>query len=67
MMEDQKWMMLRWSSLLGRGSEIVAAIVTHKDGQHLDYSLLPSQICLIIQDARTKILDAPLTLIFSRL
>jgi len=64
MMQDQKLLTLCCHSFLGGGSDIVGAIFPHKGGQNFDYSLISLHSCLIIQDARTKSVDAPLTLIF---
>jgi len=63
MMQDQKLLTLHWRSFLGGGSDIIAAILSHKAGQNFDYSSILSHRCLMIQDARMKIVDAPLTLI----
>ena len=45
---------------------MVAAISTHRGGQHFDYSLMSSHRCFFMQDAITKIVDSPLMLIFRR-
>jgi len=45
---------------------MVAAIFSHKGGENFDFRLISSHNCLLIQDARTKIIDAPLMLIFKR-
>jgi len=66
MMQDQKSLTLRWRSFLGGGSGLVAAIVTHKGNQPFHYSLKSSQSCFGIQDAKTNIVDTPLTLIFGQ-
>jgi len=66
MMQDQKLLTLHWRSFLGGGSNIVTTIFTHKGSQHIDYSVISLHSGLIIKDARTKIVDAPLTLIFRR-
>jgi len=66
MMQDHKLLMLHWRSFLGGGSDIVAATFSHKGVQNFDYSLILSHSCLIIQDGSTKIVDAPLMLIFKR-
>jgi len=66
MMQDQESLTLRWHSLLGGGSDIMAAIVPHKGRRNFDYRLILSHSCMIIQDAKTNMVDAPLTLIFKR-
>jgi len=66
MMQDQKSLMLHWRTFLGGGTDIVNAILSHEGGQNFDYSLISLHSWFIIQDARTKIVDAPLTLIFKR-
>ena len=66
MMQDQKSLTLSWRSFLGGGSDIVSAIFSHEGGQNFDYSFISSHRCLIIQDARARIVDAPLTLNFKR-
>jgi len=58
MMQDQESLTLCCRWFLGGGSDIVAAIFTHTGGQHFDYTLLSSHSCLIIQVARSKIVDA---------
>jgi len=65
MMQDQKLLTLHGPSSLGGGRAIVAAIYTHKRGQHFYYSLLSLNSCLIVLDARTNIIDTPLMLIFA--
>jgi len=49
MMQDQKSLTLHGPSSLGGGRAIVAAIYTHKRGQHFYYSLLSLNSCLIVQ------------------
>jgi len=62
-LQDKKPCTLRWRSFSGGGSEIVAAIFTHKGGQYFDYRLMSSHSCWIIQDASTKSVGPTLTLI----
>ena len=66
MMQDQQLLMLRWRSFSGGGSDIVAAILSHKGGQNFDNGLISSYSCLIISDTSTIIVDAPLRFIFKR-
>jgi len=65
MRQYQILFMLHWPSLLAGGSDIVAAILTHKGGRYCDYSLIWSHSCGIIQDGRTNIVDAALTLVLA--
>jgi len=57
MMQDQKSLTLGWHSFLGGGSDIVSAIFSHTGGQNFNYGLILSHNYLIVQDARTKIVD----------
>jgi len=61
-MQDQKLLPLCSRSFLGGASDIIASIFTHERGQHFDYTSISSHSCLIIQDARTNIVDALVTL-----
>jgi len=54
----RKYFKLHQRSPLGGGSDIVIAILSHKGSQNFDYSLLSSHRCLIMHDAKTKIVDA---------
>jgi len=62
-MQDQKSLTLCRRSFLGGSSNIVTAIFAHKGGQYCNYVLMSLQSPVIIQDARHRIVDAPLTLI----
>jgi len=53
-------------SLLGGSSNVVAGIFAYKVGQYSDYGSMPLHSPWIIQDARAKIVQALLTLIFRR-
>ena len=62
-LEDQYSLMLCWRSFSEWGREHVAHSFAYKASQYLSYEW-PQQIAMqITQDARPKILDAPLTLI----
>ena len=63
-MLDQQWVMLHWPSFWGWGRERVASVFAPKGGQYLIYRCLKSIASWITQDARPKIDDAPLMLIF---
>jgi len=65
-MQDQKSLTLHWSSFLEGGSDIVSTISANKFGEHVDYSLTSLHISLIMDDARIKIVDTLLMLIFRR-
>jgi len=65
-MQAQKSLTLCGRSFFGGGSDIVAAIFSHKGGQNFDYTLISSHSWLIIHDARTKIVDDPMALILKR-
>ena len=65
-MLDQSSLTLCWRSFLGGGSDIVAAIVSPKGGENIDYSLILSHNSLVFQNARRRIVDAPLMLIVKR-
>jgi len=55
-MQDQISLTLRGRSLLGGGSDIVAANLTHNGGQHFDYSIMSSHSCLISKMQEQKLL-----------
>ena len=63
MMPDQKSFTLRTLSFLGGGCDIVNTTFAHEGGQLVDYSLISTHRCLLMQDATTKIVDPPLKLI----
>jgi len=65
-MQDQKSLTLRWCLFLGGSSDVVTSIFAYKGGQYCDYGCMLLHSPWIIQDARWKIVDAPLTLIFRR-
>jgi len=65
-MQDQKSLTLGWRSFLGGGSDITTSILAHKGGRYIDYGLMPMHSALSVHDARPKIVDALLTLIFRR-
>jgi len=54
----------QWCS--GDGSSIVSISIAHKDSYDFDCGLMMMHSACIIQLARLKIIDAPLTLIFGR-
>jgi len=66
MMQDQQSLTLSWHSFLGGGSDIGTSIFAQKGGQFYDYECMPLHGPRIIHDARPKIFDTPLTLIFRR-
>jgi len=63
-MQNQKLLTLCWWSFLGWGRERAAIIFAPKGGQYLIYGCLQPITSGITQDARPKIIDAPLTVIF---
>ena len=65
-MHDQKLWTLRWGSFLGGGSDIVTSILAQKGDRGIDYVSMAMHSTLIVHDARPKIVDALLTLIFRR-
>ena len=67
MMHLQKSWTLHWHSYLGGRSDVVDEVYTQNGSPHIDYGFMLSHSGLIIEDARAKIIDAPLTLIFKRL
>jgi len=62
-MQAQISLTLRWWSFLGDSSDIVTSILSNKGGQYYDYGCMLWHSTWIIQDAKPKIGDAPLTLI----
>jgi len=62
-MQDQKLLTLRWCSFLGGSSNIVSSSFAHNGRQYYDYGWMPLHSPVIIQDASSEIIDAPLTLI----
>jgi len=66
MMQDQKLLTLCWWSFLVGGSNIITCIFAHKGGRYIEYGLTPTYSALGVQDARPKIVDAPLMLIFRK-
>jgi len=62
-MQCQKSLTLCWSSFLGGSKDIVSSIVAHSGRQYYHYGWMPLYSPVIIQDERTEIVDAPLTLI----
>ena len=63
-MQDQKSLTLRWCSLWKWGSKGIAVCSANTSGQKVVYDWLQPISGVITQDARPKIIDAPLTLIF---
>jgi len=63
-MQDQQSMMLHWCSFSGLGREHVASVFACKGSQYLVYGCLKPIASYITDDARPKIVDAPLRLIF---
>jgi len=66
MMWDQKLLMFCRRSILEGCSDIGTGIFAQKGGQYYDYECMPLHGSRIIHDARPKIVDTPLTLIFRR-
>jgi hypothetical protein len=66
MMQDQKALILCWGSVEEGNNNIVTSIFAFRDGQYIDYRLTQLKSPFIIDDTRTKILDALLMLIFMR-
>jgi len=65
-MPDETSWTLCWRSFLAGGSDIVTSIFAHKGGWYIDDGLTPMDSALSVYNARPKIGDAPLTLIFRR-
>jgi len=65
-MQAQKSLTPRWRLFLGGSSLISTTIFAYKGGQYCNYGSMPLHSHWIIQNARPKIIDAPLTLIFRR-
>jgi len=65
-MQDQKLLMLRWRSLLGGGDDIVNSNFALKGSRYIDYGLMSIHSALSVHDAKPKIIEGPLTLIFRR-
>jgi len=63
-MHDQKSLMLHWRWFLGGGSDIVPSILAQKGGQCIYYVSMAMHSALGAHDARPKIVDAPLQVIF---
>jgi hypothetical protein len=61
---DQKLLVLRWCTFSWRGREGIATCFAYKGWQKLLYDWVQPIRGVISQDARTKIVDSPLTLIF---
>jgi len=49
---------------LGGGSDIVSSSVARKGSRYFDYGFMPLHPAFIIEDARSKMVNSPLTLIF---
>jgi len=64
MMKHQKTFRLRWRLFLWGSSDILTGIVAHNGGQYFNYGQLGVHSPLTIHNARQKIVDARLTLIF---
>jgi len=64
MMQDHQSVTFQWFAFSGWCTESVATVVAPKGGQYLLYGCLQPIACCITQDARPKIIDTPLTLIF---
>jgi len=52
-----------WQSLFGGSCDIVNSIFAHKGGEYNDFGQMLLHGPVIIQDARPKIIDAPLAFI----
>jgi len=66
MMYDQKLLTLRWRSFVGGGRDTLTSMFAHRGGQYIDDWLMPMHCALSVHEATPKIVDTPLTLIFSR-
>jgi len=62
-MQDQNLLTLHWWTFVGDSSNIVTSIFAHKRSQYCDYGVMPLHSPVIMQDARTKRVNALLTLI----
>jgi len=62
-LRDLKSLTLIWPSFSRWGRECDASAFAYEGGQYLSYDYLQPMPTLITQDARPKIIDAPLTLI----
>ena len=66
MMQCQKSLRLPYRSFLGGSSDIFRSIFAQEGGLQNDYGLMLFQSPNIMQDAKPKIVDAPLTQNFRR-
>jgi len=60
---DLKLLTFIWRSFAWWGTERVVSVCAYNGGQYLGYDYLQPMPALITQDARPKIINAPLTLI----
>jgi len=65
-MQDQKSLTLHQRSFSGGGSDIITRVLAHKGRQYIEYGLKSMHSVLSVHDARPKIVDALVALIFRR-
>jgi len=63
-MQAQRSLTLHWRWFLGGSSDIVTSIFVQKGDQYYEYGCMPWHSPGSVNDARPKIIEAPLTLIF---
>ena len=62
----QKSLMLRGRLFSGGGSDIITSIVAHTGGKYIEHGSKPVHSVLSVHDARPRIIDALLSVIFRR-